>query len=467
MASFFSLYIGYSGLKAQMAATEVAGQNIANANTPGYTRQHVSMEAVVPHIAPGARFSPGQGVRITGVERIKSDYYTEQLINASGGYAYWETRQSALEGIEVNFLEPSDSGLSSYLNEFWDSWQELSANPESEAVRMGLLERSVSLTRGVQNSYRRLQDLQYDLYSELETKVEQVNKIAEEIATINEQLVFLKAMGEKSNELLDQLDRRISELSHLADIRVRTKDSGAVEVFISGRLLVQDNRTFAISISGDADGNPQIVNEHGSVYNLKSGSLSALLEAHNKTIPYYQRALDVLVSGLVEEINAVHQAGADLEGNGGIEFFQDLTEKHPPSLYFEVNPQFFATTEGYKLIAATAPGAGGEAVPGDGANAGKIHALRDQAIIDGGFTPEEFYRSVIGRLGVEGQESERMFRTYDAVISQLELRQEAIFGVSLDEEMLNMVRFQHAYNAAAKFMSTADQMLDLLIKELG
>lgn len=488
MPSFFSLHLGRTAIEAHTKAVEVTGQNIANANTPGYTRQVVLMESVVPNISPGARLVPGQGVRIAGVERIRNEHYADQLIGAGAGQAYWESRRRALEGIEVSFLEPGEGSISEQLNAFFDAWHELSANPESAAVRMGLQSQAAVLTRGVQTTYQRLQALQEDISTELETRVTQVNKIAEEIAVINEQLIFMGALGERSNELLDQMDLRLAELSELVDLRRRFRDNGAVEVFIGGRLLVQNDRTFAIRIGDGEDGKRQIIGPHDDVYAFESGKICALLDTHNEIIPSYQSALDDLVTGLVGEVNGWHSGvrdvdgqqwrNYDLEGRPGGVFFEavDVGSLIPASLQFEVNSAILGDHTRIAAASSPVPDPGNldaqldPALPGDGAGALAIARLRDAAIIghDGeAASPTDFYRGLIGRLGVEGQESERMHTAYSAVTEQLERRQEAVSGVSTDEEMLNMLRSQHAFNAAAKFLSTADDMLAVLINELG
>ncbi|MGB4502547.1 MAG: flagellar hook-associated protein FlgK, partial [Dethiobacteria bacterium] len=248
MTIFGSIETGRSALRAQMMGMAVSGQNVANANTPGYSRQRVELAPAVPALTTGLSLVPGYGVEITAITRVRSEFYHTQAMSSGSYLSYWEMRAEAFQGAEVIFMEPGENGLSGYLNDFFDSWQELSGSPESAAVRMSLREQAISFTDAVQDTYLRLTDLQVGLKNELAKRVQEVNQLAAEAAAINEHIIFAGALGESPNALLDQLDLVLEQLSGLVDIRVYRKNSGAVEIFAGGRLLVQDQQHYALSL---------------------------------------------------------------------------------------------------------------------------------------------------------------------------------------------------------------------------
>ena len=254
MTIFGSFEIGRKALRVQHKGMEVSGQNVANANTPGYSRQRTEMAAVVPPIVSGPSMAPGRGVVITDILRVRSEFYHAQMVSTGSHKAYWEMRREAFQGMEAILMEPDDYGINKYLGDFFDTWQELSSSPEDIAVRSGLAENAVSLTKSVEDVYLRLEDTRLDLTGELYMRVDEVNRMADTIAEINDKLRFIGALQQKSNELLDQLDLAIEDLAKLVDIRVHHKANGTVEIFAGGRIMVQENQAFHVSVkAGGSD----------------------------------------------------------------------------------------------------------------------------------------------------------------------------------------------------------------------
>jgi len=462
MSIFSSLQIGKLALRAQYKGMEVSGQNVANANTPGYSRQRVNLVAVVPGISPGVNLAPGRGVKVAGVERIHSEFYRTQLMNTASHLSYWIMRQETYRGVEVIFMEPGEYGLNQYLGDFFDAWSELSSSAESTAIRTGLLERAETFTRAVQDTYLRLTELRFDLRDEIGSRVQQVNQLAKEIAVINDKILFSHALKQTSNELLDQLDLALEELSGLIDIRVFRKENGAVDVFAGGSLLVQNQNTYAFDVEMALDGTVHIVNHHGTAVEPQSGRLFGLLQGVNETIPEIQAQIDQLVSSLVEEVNRLHRGGYNLYNETGINFFKEIEDNGvPPSLQFALNEELAGDPS--RIAAASE---GGQ--PGNGLQALEISRLRSAPVMnEGKVSMIDYYRGLVASIGVKGQESTRMVEAFTKAETQLREEHLAVAGVSLDEEVMNMIQFQHAWHAAARFISYVDYMIGTLIDELG
>lgn len=479
-STFGSFEIGRRALHAQQKGSEVTGQNIANANTEGYSRQSVLMKALVPPAAPGVETPPGYGVAISDITRMKSQFYSDQIMKSLTAQHYWGRMGETYGAVEVFFQEPGENSINVLLNEFFDAWQEVGANPESYAARISLRDQADSLIGVVQDIYKHLEELKYDVHKELEANINQVNTLADQIADLNKKIVYLQSIGQKSNEMLDERDLRLQELSELLDIRAVEKANGSVEVLTGGHILLHAEHVFPLGIKEYADEEGKnvlsIVNNLGTELSVGGGAISGILDSYNAVIPKYQDGLDRLVYNLVREVNALHAAGFGRSGSTGVNFFSPIADEGGATVYFAVNPEIMGSNEGLDKIAAgyeenADPGA--PPGPGNGANAWAIASLREKLVMneneegEGTATFHDFYRGLIADLGVEGREAERMFFSTSAVAENMQRQQEAVSGVSLDDEMLNLVQFQHAYNAAARYMNILDQMLGVLFSEIG
>ncbi len=464
MSIFGSFEIGRKALRAQHKGMEVSGQNVANANTPGYSRQRADMEAVVSPMVSNPSMAPGQGVIITDVVRVRSDFYHSQLVNTSSNKEYWDTRYETYLGAEAIFMEPEDFGISKYLGDFFDTWQELSASPEESAVRAGLRETAISLTRTVGDVYQRLDDQRLDLVNEVKMHVNEANRIAETIAELNDKIRYVSTMQQKSNELLDQLDMAVEDLARLIDIRVHDKSNGTVEIFSGGRLLVQEERTFPLSVEAGGSDGLQVLSSRGLPVQLSGGRVPGLLDAVNKDLPGLQNDINRIVTALVEDVNEIHRKGFALDSDTtGLDFFTPLEAGgQAAALSFQVSESVLANTAN---IAAS----GEKFAPGDGDKSLEIARLRDVRSADrlDGSSIAEYYRAMITSMGVEAQDSERMAGAFEKTLNQLKEMHESVAGVNIDEEMLNMVQYQQSWQAAARYLSYVDQMLTVLFTELG
>ncbi|MBS4032686.1 MAG: flagellar hook-associated protein FlgK [Clostridiales bacterium] len=483
MSAFFGLYIARSGMMAHQRAMEVTGHNIANANTPGFSRQQAIMQAGTPFPYPSANApagAPGQlgtGVQVAMIRRVRDSFLDHQLRNEYGTLNYWDARRDVLSQIETIFMEPSEFGLSNLLNEFWDAWHEMSKNPESLPVRISLREKAQALTDTVQLMYNNLGSLKEGIALDISSRVSEINSMAVQIRDLNEQIVKVTALGQQPNDLADQRDLILDKLSQYIDITVSHTPSGTVSVFTNSRPLVQDSQIFALKAIVNTNNAEVVWERNDYAVTLRSGELNALLKAYNDFIPSYQGNLDTLVTALVEKVNEVHQGGVNLNDLinevdpaifSSYNFFApiDPTE-FPASLFFRLSEEVAADVNNI-AAASFDPGNPEEIGPADGSNALNIARLRTNLTMHGNSTTfEGYYQNIIARLGVEGEEAGRIQNLQNQIVSALEYRKEQASGVSLDEEMINLVQFQYSYQAAAKLVATMDEMLDVLINRTG
>lgn len=464
--TFGSFEIGRRALHVQQKGAKVTGQNIANANTEGYSRQVMHLVALVPPAVPGVVTPPGYGVAVSQIDRITNQFFSDQMMQGLTAEHYWMRLGETMGGIEAMFIEPGETGINVRLSEFFDAWQEVSVNPESFAARVSLREQAQSLTGVVRDIYARLNGLKFDLQKEAGAVLTEVNTIAGEIGSINQKIIYMQALGKRSNEMLDQRDLLLQQLSKHLHIRVIEKPNGSMDVLAGGRILLQDSRHFPMELEFTAEGQISLKDSMGITLQTGGGTLEGILESFNQVIPRYQEALDNLVSGLVGAVNSQHRSGFGLDGSTGIDFFRETPPLSSAAETFSLGAGILTDL---RQVAAAAPtGAGLFGGPGNGANALAVAGLRDGLLMGGGTaTLHDYYRSVIATLGVEGREAERMSVAMNTATERFRTQQAAVAGVSLDDEMLNLVQYQHAYTAAARYLSTLDQMLELMLNELG
>lgn len=306
--------IGLSGLLTAQRAMETIGHNIANANTPGYSRQRVSITPNEPNM--GVYGPVGSGVDIDSIQRIKDELLNSQINDFTSLLGNSEVQSDTLKNLEAIYNELSDSSLNSMLGKFFTSIQDMSTSPELVSTRYQLLQDAQNL---VTFSFRSLSDqftnLKINVSQRIEAKASVLNSLTTEIASLNKRIneTELGATNAAANDLLDKRDRALTQLSKLGDIRVITNNNNSsVDVLLAGTLVVHGNQSEEITTSTGGEG---ITKVHGlSIANLNSGELKGLLNMQNTTIPKYMSDIDTLATSLIKEINNIHSEGVGLSG---------------------------------------------------------------------------------------------------------------------------------------------------------
>lgn len=476
---FLGLEIAKRALMAQERALLVSGHNVANASTPGYTRQRVILRAVPPPEGTELRGIAGGGVEVGGITRLRDLFLDLGYREQAEALGRWEVRSQYLAQVEEILREPSDFSLGAALDAFWDAWQLLSLNPESMAAREQVRQRGEILVERFQEVDRRLSDLVYQVDRTVEAKVAEVNQIASRVADLNRRIVLLGGEGKSGTaDLEDERDLLLDRLSRLVGAKVYHGEEG-LRVMVGDHYLVAGDRWFELGAEPDPGlgGVYRVVWAASGERAYPEGELGALMEVRDRDIAGYREDLRRLAWGVASEVNGLHAGGYDLAGNPVAgqpwqNFFVNKSDLSPPDYGFtayasfrladwRVNPEIAADVR--RIAAAKNPG-----LPGDGSNALAIADIRrvKVAFLDDA-TPGDFHRRVIGSLGVAARGAQDQTRTQELLVQQIEQQRQATSGVNLDEEMMEMVRAQHAYGAAAKLAGVVDEMLRLLLERVG
>jgi flagellar hook-associated protein 1 FlgK len=447
------LEIAKKALSAYQLALSVYGNNVANVETPGFTRRRPELiERQAVDLTVGRI---GLGVDIQAVTRMRDRLLDETYRGQSGVAAKYEAMESAFGEIEAVLNEPSDSGLLSTMAEFWNSWQELANQPESTTARQVVADSATALSRALNSTDARLDRMRGNIDSEIRAAVAQVNSLATRIADLNGAVVRGEVTGEEMCDLRDLRDRLLDELSGLVDVRVFEREDGSVSVVMGSEALVERTNTVSLGLATEGQGTlavSQVTIGNGArVIRPAGGKLAGLIEMRDSTIPQYQARLDTIARTLVENLNAAHAAGYGLGGQTGSDFFD------PAGVTASTIKVSDAILGDLSLIAASADGS-----PGNSDTAMDIADLRLAALI-GDATIDDYYGATVGSLGIESSRVTQEKESQSLMLQEIANRRESVKGVSLDEEMANMIAAQHAFEAAAKMVSIIDGLMSSLI----
>jgi flagellar hook-associated protein 1 len=465
MSSMKGLNVALSALQAHQRAIEVAGQNIANANTKGYTRQRVTLIAAGAPVTPAIHSvsrAGGDGVKIENIERLQDAFLEQRALQEHAADSSLQRTQRILAQVEQNFGEPGDNGISAQLNEFWAGWEDVANMPGDDAARTQLLQRAETVASTIRKVDSDLTRLREQTVDEMGTIVTQVNSLAKQIGGLNNSIQTATLNGLSPNDLADQRDELVRKLSDLAGATIKPADHGAVDVYLGGTALVRGTTVSELAApSTDGSGNVSVawaIDDYP--VDLTGGQLQALRQAVNVTlsdgttagVDGYRKKLNDVANALRDQVNAQHAAGLDLqspEQAGGAFFTGTGAADFGVSQALVGNP---------KLIAAAKPGAGRL----DGSNA---LSMADVATATG--SPDRLYSSLVVGLGVEADTANRRAEIQAEVVIEADSARDSASGVNLDEELTNLVGYQHAYAAAARVMNAVDQALDILINRTG
>lgn len=447
MGDFSSLRIGMSALQAQRRAMAVTSHNIANVNTEGYTRQRVRMVAKTG-AAVGTAFSGavtgGLGVDVSGTERIRDRFLDNRSRVEHATNGNLSQTQNALTAIEKAFGEPGDTALSNQLNDFLASWDDVANNPSDLAARGQVVELGKAVANGINQTDSALAALSKSTYEELTATMSEVNSMAKDLAYLNSQISKAITSGSDPNDLIDKRDLLVNQLADRVGVTVREQPLGSVDVYVGGIALVRHDVSNALNVQPTPTG-AQVTWSTGTPAEL-SGSTGGMLGAINDIIPRYRTQLADVASTLSTDVNNLHTTGFDLDGNAGVPFFVI-------SAGGGVSVNSAIASDPRKVAASSSATAGR-----DGSMAQQI------AVLSG---PTDTYRAMILKLGVESQSVNRQVDVQSSIVDQVDQARDGASGVNLDDEMADMVQVQHAYEAAARVISAADEMLDTLINRTG
>lgn len=518
-STFHSIETAKRSLFTQTAAIGTTGHNIANANTEGYSRQRVNMRASNPIEAYGMNRSiaPGQlgtGVEYGSIKRVREGFLDGQYRDESTAYGSWTIQSDSLDKLEGIFNEPSNTGIRKVLDNFWSSWSDLSKDPENVTARRIVKENAQALTDAMNYTSGQLTNLSNDLTTNVGVKANEVQSYLSSIADLNRSIVRIEGLGDNANDLRDQRDLLTDKLSRIINVSVQDTDQGYT-ITMGGQALVQGD---AVQVEVNA-GTTTV--EQGAFLEsafasgaLTGGEVYGMITSRENYVKDYSKQLNDLantiangkikvtlpagsvlpdgvsvdaadgstVSGTLTQdtevtvngINGLHQLGYTLDGttNPGLPFFTFSGDSPNAAANFKLNPQINANPN---LIASSLrtekKGDVVSVIKGNNTLALLMGNLKQTTFLspDGkrDAKVDSYYSSMVGQLGVQSAEATRQTKNSEVLLKQAESSRQSISGVSLDEEMAELMKYQHAYSAAARFMTTFDQMLDKLINSTG
>lgn len=469
-STFFGLEIGRRALNASQLALQVTGNNTANVNTPGYSRQIVQFAQTDPYAEPSITYpKPGQlgtGVTIASVNRIRDEFIDRRVYQANSSQAALNNLRDVVSRVEEAYGEPSTSGIGQLMTNFFNSFSDLSANPESGALRSTVRNRAQTLVSAFHAANTAISAIAPDLQSKVGVQINEINDIAKQIAVLNKQIRVVVALGDSPNDLQDARGTLLDKLSQQLDIKVTNsvdpgtgKDTGEVQVNVGGFLLVQGDYATPLPTTITSDNNDVgLKTAQGEMVPLHGGTLYGLIKAKS-LVEGYEADLNTLASSVIAAVNTQHRIGYGLDGVTARDFFSGT---NAADMDVSVNVK-----DNLDSIAAAAPPAPPNTfAPGNADNARALAGLSRNPVV-GTFSLNEYYNDRIATIGTDLRTFKLNADNQEKVLNQLQGLQSSVSGVSLDEEMANMLQYQRTYQAAARVINIMDDTLDRIINGIG
>ena len=618
--SFAAIEIGKRSLMAHSTQINTAGHNISNADTEGYSRQRVQIKTFDPIYRPDLTREEragqiGQGTSVESINRLRDELLDQRIVAQTNQETYWTTREKYYTMIEQVYNEPDEISIRTNMDKYWQSWQELSVYPESQAARQAVVTRGETLAESIQQRYTALSGIGNLINGDIEATVKQINSITKQIGEINNEIVKVKAMGDNPNDLLDRRDLLVEKLSGLANITTDIRDNDEFMVHLEGNILIQGHiaRQFEVEPMTDNNGYSRVIwSDTKNTVQVSGGTLGALIELRDVDIRSEVQTLNTVTMNFADLVNDVHRAGIGMNNVTGLDFFVqhpfvtsvngnydrngDGVDDHSYIFRFtgtnELNPQekvglegtmtfsgksgtisvpyhatdtieevvarindsdgevkayldrdnhlvlkattaqnmenpdfvirhvedsgmfltaysgilqgsgaenaydfaqadavnslrgafavapvlnpagYIAVNEAIKgdvlSVAAAYPTNQGKSMIGDGRAAVEIASIRNTNVMIGkDRTFDDYFANSVTNVGLKGEQAEMNMLSQNAIMDDLRNLRDSISGVNIDEELAEIIKFQHGYNAAAKFVSVIDEMLDTVINRLG
>lgn len=537
--SFFGLNIAVRGLFTAQRSLNTVNHNLNNVNTPGFSRQRAVQVASSPMALSDGTGMVGTGSDVVSVERVRDEYLDFKYWSENITMGEWTAKSEVLSDVEATFNEPSDSGFTTIMNDFYSSLQELAKDPSSEAVRALVKQRGVSVAKYFNSTAAHFEKLQGDVNYRVKTKVEEANSLATQIQQLNRQIYISELDGNTANDLRDQRTLLTDKMSKIVNVEANEivtgklpdgRDDKHYVLTISGKAIVDHFEVSKLAVeqrptaqklnAEDIDDLYTVKWADGNSLNIKGGELKGYLDIRDgnegqvsttnasvfspvyKGIPFYQKKLNEFVrtfakaynEGFIDNNgNGTVDVGEDgtgqvdgfgKDGSTGVRFFTMLGVNDLPvsnttflggaatpaavmSRYQNITAKNFAVSfdimSNFNAIAASD-------TTGQVGNINTLNSLlgmrhNKQMFSEG--APEDFMKSLVATLGIDSQQAKRFNTNQKTIVNQISNRRLSDSGVSLDEEMTNMVKFQHAYNASAKMIQTMSEVYDTLINKLG
>jgi flagellar hook-associated protein 1 len=451
-----SMLIAVQSMLTDQAAMNVVSNNIANVNTPGYTREVANLSETPPVTYAGLQY--GTGVSLENIQSISSSVLQLRLNQETQNQGKFNTLSTGLNQIQTLFNEPAGSGLQNLISQFYNSFQQLSADPTNSGLRQSVISSAQSLAAGFNQTASALVTQQQDADQAVVQTTQQVNQLTAQIAQLNGQISESSGGGQNANTFVDQRSQLINQLSQLVDVQSIDAGNGSLSLTTTGGApLVVGNQSFNLQTEiNPATGFNDVYSEGTDITSsIQSGNLAADIQLRDQEIPSISSSLDTLANSLATSVNTQNAAGVDLNGNPGGNIF--------------VPPTGVAGSAVNLAVAVTDPNAiaaSSDGTAGNNGNAAALADLQNQNIVSGQ-TPINYYSGIVFQVGSAAANASGQLSGEQLLVQQLQDQVSAISGVSLDEEGANLVLYQNAYNASARVASIVASLFQTAINMTG
>jgi flagellar hook-associated protein 1 len=464
-----ALNAGKTSLEVNQKTIEVIGNNISNVNTEGYSKQNTQLTPF-PSINFGDFFI-GQGVKVSDVVRAHDVFVTNQLQDKSINLGFANGQADALTQLEGVF-NITDENIATNIDRFFDAWQQLSTSPSDLVLRDTVLQRGDQLATSFNNAANDLNTITENVNTTLVSKIDDLNSKISQIADLNEQIYTIEIHGQTANSDRDRRDLLAKNLAQSLGATTYTDNRGMLAVQLPGGLpLVQGNS--AMSLEAVIVGSDVTLQLHAAGttrdlnVNTVGGEIKGLLTVRDQTIPSIKNDLDRVAYEISVQVNTQHALGAGLDSVTGRNFFNDPTAIPPPppaDPWLDAARNIAVTlTDASEVAAGAAPTPPATVAPGDNRNALIMASIDKTYLIDGTDTFDSYYGKITSRIGLESSQNSLSLSGSKDAVDQLQNLRDSPSGVSLEEEMVNMISYQRGFQSSAKFLSTVDEMMNVLM----
>ena len=448
MSSLFGTFsIALQSLQATQGALSATTDNIANVNTPGFSRRRAVLMEEIPEVQQGITF--GRGVRLQRIEIVRDEMLDLRLDAEAQDHGAAQAKVDALQPLDAA-LSDLDNGLTTRLAAFFNALSSLAAQPTSVPMRQSALTAASNLVTGFNQTSQKVTQMRANLDYQVAQSVADLNQKVGEIARLNSEVNRIQSTGGDASTYLDQRTTAVQQLSELADVAIVQSDDGLTITTGRGTALVVGGNSYALQSAPDADDHQRVLSAGADITSeFAGGKLGAQLSVRDQDMLSASNDLDSVAFAFANAVNQAHALGFDLDGDEGGQFFVVGSSAAGTAASIGV-----AISDPREIAASS------NADSGSNGNLASILGVKGAALINGQ-SGADFLSAISFRVGSAAAESQAQLEATASIQAQLESQRAGISGVSLDEEAANLMRFQRAYQAAARVIDTANQMLEL------
>lgn len=466
MTVFDHFAIGRSAMRAFRLGMNISGYNVANSQTPGFSRRRIELGTMPSVMVPGGL--SGTGVDVIAVKRLRDPFLDFAARREFGRLGADESRAGVLAALEPALGEVESAPLRASLSGLFEALQTLSTQPDSTSGRHEVVTAAQELASTFRRTAATFTESRQDADERIADAVTRVDDILTRLAQINQELAEQESSGEEASDLRDERDRLTDELSNLVAVRTVQNENGAVNIYLdeTGDTLLAGTLARGLTVVEDVSGLNRIQISRGGesvdlTDRLRSGAIGGLVKVRDVEIVSYREQLDTLASAVISEFNAIHESGYDLDGQPGLNLF----DPDPPGSGAAIAIQVNAVIENdpRKLVTSSEPNE-----PGNTEILLDLIGLGESAFgsLDGR-TFVGYAADVVAAVGHDLAEADAAREASRSIVDSLDLKRQSLSGVSLDDEATDLVRWQQSFQAAAQFMRTVNEVTQTALSILG